>query len=249
MDGPLAGKTVLVTGASSGLGRRFATVLHDAGATVALTARRADRLEEHARTLDRAIAVPCDLSDSAQLPGLVDAVHAQLGPVDVLVNAAGGGGGGNAQDEPAEQITRTLQINVAAPLILAGLVYSDMIERGGGSIVNVGSISGLGGIGDVPQASYAASKGGLHALTRELAAQWSRYGIRVNCLAPGFFQSDMTAPLFDNPKWSAWIARGQMINRHATVEDFDESIIFLTSDASRYMTGQIMSVDGGWSAW
>ncbi|MCA9300112.1 MAG: SDR family oxidoreductase, partial [Phycisphaerales bacterium] len=150
--------------------------------------------------------------------------------------------------EAIEQITGTITVNLVAPLVLAQLVHVDMRAAGSGCIVNVGSIAGEVGIGCFPQASYAASKGGLHALTRELAAQWSRHGIRVNGLAPGFFRSEMTDALFTNAKASEWIARNEMLPRHADAADLVGALMFLVGDASATMTGQVLMIDNGWTA-
>ena len=193
--------------------------------------------------------MPADLADIASLADVVDRARAALGPIDTLVNAGTRGTTtASAEHEPIEQITGTLAVNLTAPLVLAQLLHPDIRAAGSGCIVNVGSIAGEVGIGRFPQASYAASKGGLHALTRELAAQWSRYGIRVNCIAPGFFRSEMTAPLFGNPKASAWIARNEMLPRHADAADLVGALLFLVSDASATMTGQVLLIDNGWTA-
>ena len=248
MTADLAGRTVLLTGATGTLGEVFARALTGAGARVALVARRRQRLEALAAELD-AVAIAADLADIAALPGVVEQARAALGPIDTLVNAgARGTTTASAEEEPLEQITGTLTVNLTAPLVLAQLVHPDMRAAGHGCIVNVGSIAGEVGIGRFPQASYAASKGGLHALTRELAAQWSRHGIRVNCLAPGFFRSEMTGPLFDNPKASEWIARNEMLPRHAVAADLVGALLFLVGDASATMTGQVLLIDNGWTA-
>jgi NAD(P)-dependent dehydrogenase (short-subunit alcohol dehydrogenase family) len=245
----LSGRTVLLTGATSGLGAAFARALGAAGARLALVARRADRLKSLAASIDGAVAVPVDLADLDWLSGAVETARGALGPFDTLINAAARGStAAGAEQEPIEQIEGTLAVNVTAPLVLCQLVYPDMVQLGRGCIVNVGSIAGSVGIGRFPQASYAASKGALHALTRELAAQWSRHGIRVNCLAPGFFRSEMTAPLFDSPKAAEWIRRGEMLPRSTEADDLVGALLFLVSDASAAMTGQILTVDNGWTA-
>jgi NAD(P)-dependent dehydrogenase (short-subunit alcohol dehydrogenase family) len=258
VNGSLAGRSVLLTGATSSLGQAFARAMCDAGATVALVARRQPELDELVDELaatvaktsaGRAVAVAADLSDLAALPAVIDRVRDAIGPIDTLVNAAGRGSSAAATErEPLDQITGTLTVNLVAPLVLAQLVLPDMRTGGSGCVVNVGSIAGEVGIGRIPQASYAASKGGLHALTRELAAYWSRYGIRVNCLAPGFFRSEMTAELFDHPKSEQWIARNEMLPRHAEAADLVGALMFLVSDASATMTGQILLIDNGWTA-
>ena len=245
----LAGRAVLLTGATSVLGRSFAGALHAAGAHVALVGRRVERLEELAGELEGSVPMPADLSHVEGLAQLVDEVRARIGPIDTLINAAARGATASpAEQESIEQINGTMIVNVVAPLVLAQLVHTDMRTGGHGCIVNIGSIAGEVGIGRFPQASYAASKGALHTLTRELAAQWSRHGIRVNCLAPGFFRSEMTAGLFDEPKAADWIRRGEMLPHHAQADDMVGALLFLVSDASAAMTGQVMVVDNGWTA-
>ncbi len=242
-------RSVLLTGASSGLGEAFARALCAAGARVALVARRRDRLDQLGAELAGAVAISADLSDAASLASVVAEAKRAIGPIDTLINAAARGAtASGAEAESIEQIAGTFAVNVTAPFVLSQLVYPDMLAAGRGCIVHVGSIAGEVGIGRFPQASYAASKGALHALTRELAAQWSRHGIRINCLAPGFFRSEMTAALFDNPKAEAWISRGEMLARHAEAEDLVGALLFLVSDASAAMTGQIMVIDSGWTA-
>jgi NAD(P)-dependent dehydrogenase (short-subunit alcohol dehydrogenase family) len=245
----LTGRAVLLTGASSLLGQAFAHALHAAGAAVALVARRREPLETLARELPGAVPLVADLAEPAELTAVVAYARERIGPIDTLINAAARGStAASAQDESLEQIAGTLTVNLAAPLVLAQLVYHDMLAAGRGWIVNVGSIAGEVGIGRVPQASYAASKGGLHALTRELAAQWSRHGIRVNTLAPGFFKSEMTAILYETPKLAEWIERGQMLQGATQPSDLVGALMFLISDASPTMTGQTLIVDSGWTA-
>jgi NAD(P)-dependent dehydrogenase (short-subunit alcohol dehydrogenase family) len=246
----LAGRTAVVTGASAGLGDRLARVLAGAGARVAVVARRAEALEALAADLPGAVALPADLADADQVRDVAGrALEALGGRVDVLVNnAAYIAGGVTAEEETLEQIQRTLAVNVVAPILLAQAVVPGMRERGAGSIVNVTSMVADVGIGRFPQAAYAASKGGLHSMTREWAAQWSRYGIRVNNLAPGFVATEMTAPVIDHERVQAWILRNTLIPRHGVPEDFDGALLFLAGDASRYVTGQTLRVDGGWTA-
>jgi NAD(P)-dependent dehydrogenase (short-subunit alcohol dehydrogenase family) len=123
-----------------------------------------------------------------------------------------------------------------------------MKERGAGSIVNVTSIVASVGIGRFPQAVYSASKGGLEAITREWAAQWGRHGVRVNSLAPGFIETEMTASIINDDNVQRWILRNTLLPRHGVAADFDGALLFLTSDASAYVTGQTVRVDGGWTA-
>ena len=244
----LDGAVAIVTGASSGLGAAVARTLADAGASVALVARRRDRLDALAAELG-GLAVGCDLLDDAELDAVVPEVVDRLGAPTVLVNAAGAiVGGARAEDESPEAIRRTLELNLVAPLRLSQAVFPHLVAAGGGAIVHISSISGHVGIPGIPQASYAASKSGLSGLTRELAVQWARHRIRVNTVAPGFFRSEITADLYDSDKGSAWLKRGTLLPDDGRAEDVVGAVLWLVSDAGRYTTGQTIVVDGGWTA-
>lgn len=244
----LDGRVAVVTGASSGLGEAAARRLAEAGAHVALVARRVDRLDGVAKDIG-GTAFPCDLLEAEALRALVPAIVQKLGRPHVLVNVAGGiDDGFAAEDETLDAIERTLRLNLVAPFQLAQAVLPCFVEGGGGSIVNVSSVSGQVGIPGIPQASYAASKAGLSGLTVELAVQWARHRIRVNTVAPGFFRSEITAPLFDSEKGQAWLQRGQLLPDEGTADDICGAIVWLASDAGRFVTGQTICVDGGWTA-
>jgi NAD(P)-dependent dehydrogenase (short-subunit alcohol dehydrogenase family) len=245
----LTDRSILLTGATAGLGRRFAEVLSAAGARVGVVGRRADLLEELAAQNPGCVPLPGDLADIASLPGLVERAVAELGPLDVLVNnAAYIAGGVRAEDETPEQIHQTLDVNLVAPIVLAQSVFPAMKDRGRGVIVNVTSMAARVGIARFPQAAYAASKGGLEAITREWAAQWSPHGVRINALVPGFFESEMTGEVIHHPKIQEWILSNTLIPRHGQTSDFDGALLFLCSEASAYITGQTVVVDGGWTA-
>ncbi|MFR9805327.1 SDR family NAD(P)-dependent oxidoreductase [Pseudonocardia sp. RS010] len=245
----LEGRTVLLTGATAGLGRRFAETLAAAGATVGVVGRRPELCEEIAKENDGCVPLPFDLARTEELPGLVDTAVERLGPIDVLVNnAAYIAGGARAEDETPEQIAQTLAVNLVAPITLAQRIYPSMKERGAGVIVNVTSIVARAGIAWFPQATYAASKGGLEAITREWAAQWSPHGVRVNALVPGFFESEMTSEVIHKRRVQEWILSNTILPRHGQVSDFDGALLYLCSDASSYVTGQTLVVDGGWTA-
>lgn len=244
----LDGRTAIVTGASSGLGVRFARVLAAAGASVIVAARRVDRLERLVADLPGAMAVACDVADDADLQILVDRTLERFGKLDVLVNNAGTSEVIAAEDETAEQVRRVVAVNLVGAHRLAQMAAIPMLAAGGGVIVNVASILGIVGAGRVPQASYAASKSGLIGLTRELAAQWARRGVRVNCLAPGWFASEMTADMTTNPEGGLrWIESRDPMGRPGREGELDGALLFLASDASSYVTGQTLAVDGGWT--
>ena len=244
----LAGRVAVVTGASSGLGQATARALAAAGASVAVTARRADRLEALASEID-GLAISCDLLDRAAIATVVPRVVSELGPPQILVNAAGTlFNEVPAEHEPIEGIDRTLQLNLVAPFLLAQAAHPHMRELGGGSIINITSISGIVGVPNIPQASYAASKGGLQGLTTELAVQWARDRIRVNAVAPGFFESEVTAPLFASDKGRQWLQRNSPLPHMGTADDLTGAILWLAGDAGAFITGQTIVIDGGWTA-
>jgi NAD(P)-dependent dehydrogenase (short-subunit alcohol dehydrogenase family) len=246
----LDGRVAIVTGASSGLGERFARVLDAAGARVVLAARRLDRLEKLAGELDDALPVACDLSEPDAPGTLVEATLRRYGAVDVLVNNAGKDALFPALDEPVDTFRDVLEVNLVAPFTLAQLCARSMVESAqGGTIVNVASLWGLVGVGQIPMASYAASKGGLVNLTRELAAQWARKGVRVNTLAPGWFRTEMTeGRMFGDERSEGWMRGRTPMGRGGEEHELDGALLFLAGDASSFVTGQVLCVDGGWTA-
>jgi len=245
----LDGKVAIVTGASAGLGARFARVLDAAGARVVLAARRADRLEALALQLRDAHPVTCDLAEDGAPAALVAATLAHFGQIDVLVNNAGISEPTPALDESTAHFAATLRVNLIAPFELARECARSMtaLERGG-TIVNVASIWGVVGVGQIPEAGYAASKGGLLNLTRELATQWARKGVRVNALAPGWFRTEMTDGLmFGDERAERWMRQRTPMGRGGNEDELDGALLLLASEASTFMTGQVLCVDGGWT--
>jgi NAD(P)-dependent dehydrogenase (short-subunit alcohol dehydrogenase family) len=244
----LDGRVAIVTGASSGLGEAAARALAAAGATVAVVARRRERLADLAGAIG-GLAVAADLLDDGDVDGIVPHVAGEIGPPRILVNAAGHFlSRANAEDETRDGIHATVNLNLIAPLRLAQAAFGHMAAARSGSIINISSISGHVGIPGIPQASYAASKAGLSGLTVELAVQWARHGIRVNTIAPGFFRSEITGALFDDERSATWLRRNTPLPTVATPGEFTGAILWLASDASRYVTGQTMRIDGGWTA-
>jgi NAD(P)-dependent dehydrogenase (short-subunit alcohol dehydrogenase family) len=246
----LDGKVAIVTGASAGLGARFARVLDAVGARVVLAARRMERLEQLATELRDAHPVACDLAEDGAPAALVAAALAHYDRIDILVNNAGTSDPMPAFDEATEKFSATLRVNLVAPFELARECARAMISSGeGGTIVNVASIWGLVGVGQIPEAGYAASKGGLVNLTRELAAQWARQGVRVNCLAPGWFRSEMTeGVMFGDERSERWLRQRTPMGRGGDEHELDGALLLLASDTSSFMTGQVVCVDGGWTS-
>lgn len=244
----LDGKVAVVTGASAGLGVAFAKALAEAGADVALGARRADRLEATKAVVEaagrKAIAVRADVAEPADCQGLVDAAVAAFGRVDVLVNNAGVGTAYPAIRETPEQFRQVIDVNLNGCYWMAQACGKVMGP--GSSIINISSVLGLTTAG-LPQAAYSASKAGLIGLTRDLAQQWgARRGIRVNALAPGFFASEMTDGY--KPGYLEAQMPRVLLGRSGDPEELAAALIFLASDAGAYTTGQVLTVDGGFTA-
>jgi len=241
----LDGKVAIVTGASSGLGVAFARALAEAGADVALGARRVDRLDETRRLVEatgrRALAVQTDVADPESCQALVDATVRELGQVDVLVNNAGVGTAVPATRETPEQFRSVIDVNLNGCYWMAQACGRVMTP--GSSIVNISSVLGLTTAG-LPQAAYSASKAGLIGLTRDLAQQWTaRKGIRVNALAPGFFESEMTDTYPEG--YLEGVSQRIPAGRKGDTSELAAALVFLASDAGGYVTGQTLAVDGG----
>ena len=243
----LQGKVAVVTGASSGLGVAFAKALAEAGADVALGARRADRLGDTRALVEgagrRAITVATDVSRQPDCQALVDQTVAELGRVDVLVNNAGIGTAVPATKETVEEFEQVIDVNLNGCYWMAQAC--GRVMQPGSSVINISSVLGLTTAG-LPQAAYAASKAGLIGLTRDLAQQWSgRRGIRVNAVAPGFFTSEMTDQYKSGYLES--VLQRVPLGRKGDPEELAAAVVFLASDAGGYVTGQTIAVDGGFT--
>jgi len=247
----LSGKVAVVTGGNTGLGEAFAGALAEVGANVALAARTRERSKEVAAEIKasggEAIAVDLDVKEPDQVERMLGEVTQRLGPVDVLVNNAGVCYHRPAAEVPREEWLNTFEVNVHGLWYCAQTVGKQMIERGGGVIVNTGSISAM--IVNRPQwqPAYNASKAAVHQLTKSLAAEWAPHNVRVNALAPGYVKTAM-APV-DEPRFRQhWIEDAPM-QRYALPEELGPSLIYLASDASSFMTGSVLVVDGGYTLW
>jgi len=240
----LDGKVAVVTGGNRGIGRALAQALGEAGARVAIAARDAARSEQVAGELG-ALAVTTDVTDSASVEGMLETVTAELGPVDVLVNNSGLCYHRPALDVPEQEWRAVFDVNVDGLWHCSRVVGRQMVERGTGSIVNIGSISAQ--IVNRPQwqPAYNASKAAVHQLTKSLAAEWAPHGVRVNALAPGYIKTEM-APVDDPHFKPRWIDDAPM-QRYALPEELGPSIVYLASDASSFMTGSVLVIDGGYT--
>ncbi len=241
------GRVACVTGASSGLGRAAAARLASAGASVVAVARREAELEAWSAASDGETAfVTANLADRSRLAEVAAAVSEPFGAPDILVNAAGINTRQRADDVTAHGWDTTLDLNLAAPFFLAQGLVPAMKERRWGRIVNFASLQSRrafsGGL------AYGASKGGLEQLTRAMAEAWSAFGITVNALAPGFFPTELTRPVFSDSELAARNAAQTCIGRNGELADLDGPLLFLCSDASAYVTGQTLFVDGGFTA-
>ncbi len=246
----LTGKTALVTGGGTGLGRAMALALAEAGADVVLAARRMEKLEaaaEEIRALGRrAAAVGLDVTDPASVEASVARAEEALAPVDILVNNSGISGEGWAAELPLERWEQVMATNLRGAFLMCQAVGRGMIARQGGVIVNVASVAGVVGVRML--SAYSASKAGLIQLTRSLALEWARYGVRVNALAPGYFLTDINRELFASEAGERLIRGHIPMGRVGQPRELAGAVVFLASEASSFMTGAALVVDGGQSA-
>jgi NAD(P)-dependent dehydrogenase (short-subunit alcohol dehydrogenase family) len=249
----LTGRTAVITGASSGLGVTFARALAGAGANVVLAARRADRLEalaaELAETGVGSLAVACDVTEPEQVDALVEQAVDRFGRVHVMVANAGAVPEGFSMPErvPPSLFEQSVRVNLLGTWYTCQSAGRHMLAAGGGSIILNSSVTGLAGVPYFPPA-YQASKAALINITQSLAASWADRGVRVNGIAPGWFPSELTDAVLAAPIWRARIESQAPMRRTGEPEELVGPLLLLASDASSYMTGQMLSVDGGTSA-
>lgn len=250
----LTGKVAVVTGAGSGLGAMFARALAEAGASVVC----ADINEEHAiRTATElsvagynVIPLKVDVTAEAEVDGMIQDAVDRLGGIDIMVNNAGVAATGTPEETSLEDWQRVIDVNLTGVFLGARAAGRAMLKAGtGGKIINIASILGHGATYPGGAAGYAASKGAVVNLTRELAVQWAKAGIQVNAIGPAYFPSDMTSGILENHEVRSMIEERTPMGRLGCQEELKGPVVFLASDASSYVTGQTLYVDGGWTAW
>jgi len=246
----LSGRVALVTGASRGLGRGMALALAQAGADMALAARGVEELERTARDAQdlgrQSLIVPTDVTQAEQIETLVRRTLDHFGRLDILIPAAGMNIRGPAVEFAEADWDRVMAVNLKGVFFTCQAAGRAMIEQGSGSIITVASLTTTFGFPNI--IAYCASKGGVGQLTKGLASEWAPYGVRVNAVAPGYYRTVMTEPLFQDPEFREYIHGRIPMARPGIPEDLGGTVVFLASDASAYVTGQILYVDGGWTA-
>jgi len=243
----LSGRVAIVTGTSRGLGQAFARALARAGADLVITSRSLQSLkpfeEEIAALGRRVVPLELDVRDEASIRQMADAAQAAFGRLDILVNNAGCNVRKRAADVTWDDWNLVLETNLRGSFFASQAVARHMIPRGSGRIINIGSVTtvfGYAGLGP-----YGASRGGIRQLTMSLADDWGPHGITVNCLAPGWFRTDQNKVMYDDAEWVAYLVDRIPLKRPGKPEDLEGAVVFLASDASAYITGQTLLVDGG----
>lgn len=250
----LTGKTAIVTGGSQGLGESFARGLAKAGCNLVLTARTLSKLEDVAGEMIHygieALPLHMDVNKREDIEAVVQAATDKFGKIDILVNNAGISAVNEAEDMTDEQFQSVIQTNIGGVFLCSQIVGREMLKQGYGKIINIASMYSFVGASYVPQVSYTTSKAGVLGMTREMAVEWAPKGVQVMALAPGFFRSDQTIWAFEQNKelGDKLLARVPM-GRMGRLEELEGTIVFLASEASGYMAGQTLTLDGGFLSW
>ncbi|MBA4698349.1 SDR family oxidoreductase [Faecalicatena contorta] len=248
----LTGKIALVTGASSGLGVQFAKALANQGASVAIAARRVEKLEKVKKEIEalgvKCLAIKCDVLVTSEIVDMVAKVKEHFGRIDILVNNAGVGKGIPADTQTDEEWASTLRVNCDSVYFTAREVGKVMIAQKYGRIINIGSIHSQVAMPNSPISAYCTSKGAVLMLTKALANEWAKYNITVNTIGPAYFPSEMTAEVLEDEASLAGIKMLCPMGRPGRDGELDGAVVYFASDASSYTTGQYLAVDGGWTA-
>jgi NAD(P)-dependent dehydrogenase (short-subunit alcohol dehydrogenase family) len=243
----LSGRTAIVTGASRGLGQQFARALAKAGSDLVLTSRHRDHLlafEAEIQALGRrAVSVELDVRNAESIARMATAAEQAFGHIDILINNAGMNIRKPALEVTWEDWNAILDTNLRGSFFVAQAVARRMVPRGYGRIINIGSVTSVNGYAGL--APYGASRGGIKQLTMSLADDWGKHGITVNCLAPGWFQTDQNKVMYENKEWVAYLSDRIPVKRPGQAGDLDAAVVVLATEASRYITGQTLLVDGG----
>lgn len=248
----LTGRVAIVTGGSIGLGRQMAEGLAEMGANVVLCARKAERCQEAADELQqlgiKALSLPCDVRNQASVQELVDQTINQFGKIDILINNAGISWGTPVEEMQLEDWNKVIETNLTGSFLCAQAVGKIMIRQGRGKIINIASVAGLGGAPpELPAIGYHASKGGVIAFTKDLACKWAVHNIQVNAIAPGWFPTHMSNRVIE--RYKELFLSHIPSRRFGNENDLKGAAVFLASDASNYVTGHVLVVDGGQTAW
>jgi NAD(P)-dependent dehydrogenase (short-subunit alcohol dehydrogenase family) len=243
----LSGRIAIVTGTSRGLGQHFARALAKAGAHLVLTSRHRDHLAAFAAEMKalgrRAISLDLDVRNKESIEKMVAAAEAEFGQLDILVNNAGCNVRKPALEVTWEDWNLILDTNLRGSFFVAQEVARRMIPRGYGRIINIGSVTSVAGYAGL--GPYGASRGGIRQLTMSLADDWGKYGVTVNCLAPGWFRTEQNKVLYENKEWVDYLCDRIPVKRPGQPPDLDAAVVFLAAESSRYVTGQTLLVDGG----
>ena len=248
----LAGRVAIVTGGSIGLGRQIAEGLAEMGANLVLCARKKERCQQAAAELQqlgvKTLALGCDVKNPADVQAAVDAVFSQFGRVDILVNNAGISWGAPVEEMRLEDWNKVIETNLTGTFLCAQAVGKVMMMQGRGKIINIASVAGLGGAPPaLPAIGYHASKGGVISFTKDLACKWALHNIQVNAIAPGWFPTHMSNKVLEHNR--DFFLSQIPLRRFGNENDLKGAAVFLASDASDYITGHVLVVDGGQTAW
>ena len=246
------GQTALVTGASSGLGRRFALTLAKSGADVAIAARREDKLKEVAKEIEalgrKTLVLVMDVTQEQDVKEGVAKIKKEWGKLDILVNNAGTSTMSPAEEMPLADWQKVVDVNLTGVFLVAKHAGALMKEKEYGRVINIASMYGLVANSAFNVANYHATKGAVVNLTRALAAEWAKYNIAVNAIGPGFFESEMTGEFINTDDFKQYLAASCPMKRAGNKDELDTTLLYLADKASSYVTGQTIAVDGGWTA-